>query len=339
MAKAKKLPSGNWRCQVYAGKDVSGKKIMKSFTAPTKKEAEYMAAAFQMEKEKPEITNISLREALEQYIESKENILSPTTLRGYHNILNNHLLELQNLNLSSITHLQVQKAINAMSLKSSPKTIRNVIGLYYAATKKYTNVFSDISSPPRTHKEIKIPQNDEISLLLQNTTGDLRTGIALAALAGLRSGEVLGLMWDKVDFSKNLITIDTSLAYGVDNIYTLKTPKSYAGMRKIPISAALKNILADAPKTDEFLVHYRPQSLYHAFRRTCERLGLPHYRFHDLRHYYASVLLAANIPDKYAMELMGHATNSTLKYIYQHTMQDKREEFYSRLDNVFSNFL
>lgn len=46
MAKAKKLPSGSWRAQVFVGLDENGKQIRKSFTAPTKKEAEFLAAEF-----------------------------------------------------------------------------------------------------------------------------------------------------------------------------------------------------------------------------------------------------------------------------------------------------
>ena len=43
MASAKKLKSGNWRCLAYIGKDKEGKRLYKSFTAPTKKEAELLA--------------------------------------------------------------------------------------------------------------------------------------------------------------------------------------------------------------------------------------------------------------------------------------------------------
>lgn len=46
--KAKRLPSGSWRCQVYAGKNAEGKNQYRSFTCPTKREAEYQAAQFSM---------------------------------------------------------------------------------------------------------------------------------------------------------------------------------------------------------------------------------------------------------------------------------------------------
>lgn len=48
-------------------------------------------------------------------------------------------------------------------------------------------------------------------------------------------------------------------------------------------------------------------------------------------------MLALNVPDKYAMQLMGHATNSTLKYIYQHTMRDKEKEITDCINKHFSD--
>lgn len=50
VAKAKKLPSGNWRCEAYLGRDTNGKQIKKSFTAPTRKEAEYLVSQYVLEK-------------------------------------------------------------------------------------------------------------------------------------------------------------------------------------------------------------------------------------------------------------------------------------------------
>lgn len=85
MAKAKQLPSGSWRVQVYLGEDENGKPIRKSFTASTKKEAEFKALNYQMHNKemRQNPSNLTLSEAIDRYIESKENILSPSTIRGY----------------------------------------------------------------------------------------------------------------------------------------------------------------------------------------------------------------------------------------------------------------
>ena len=66
MAKAKKLPSGNWRVQVFAGTDSNGKRIMKSFTAETKKEAEFLAAQFTARHKEP-VSEMTVGKAIDKY--------------------------------------------------------------------------------------------------------------------------------------------------------------------------------------------------------------------------------------------------------------------------------
>ena len=84
MAKAKKLPSGKWRALVYDYTDSNGKRKYKSFTAETKKEAEFLAADYSLNKKMRSSTHsITLYDGYTRYIESKNNVLSPSTLREY----------------------------------------------------------------------------------------------------------------------------------------------------------------------------------------------------------------------------------------------------------------
>lgn len=86
MAKAKKLPSGNWRCKANYT-DEAGKYITKSFTADSKKAAEFAAQAFLMEREtlaKPE--NKTVGQLADEYIKNRENLLSASTIAGYKRI-------------------------------------------------------------------------------------------------------------------------------------------------------------------------------------------------------------------------------------------------------------
>ncbi len=87
MATAKKLPSGNYRVRVHIG---NGK--YKSFTAEKKADAEYAANLYlQTYKDKKSPSKITVGEAIDQYIESKSNILSPSTIRGYKVMRQNYL--------------------------------------------------------------------------------------------------------------------------------------------------------------------------------------------------------------------------------------------------------
>jgi hypothetical protein len=84
MATPKKLPSGRWRCLIYVGKDENGKRKYRSVTADTKKEAVERAA--QIENRPQNASKMTVGEAVRHYIDIRENVLSPATVRGYEKI-------------------------------------------------------------------------------------------------------------------------------------------------------------------------------------------------------------------------------------------------------------
>ena len=67
--------------------------------------------------------------------------------------------------------------------------------------------------------------------------------------------------------------------------------------------------------------------------------GVPHFRFHDLRHVNASTMLAVGVPDKYSMKRMGHATNNMLKTTYQHTIKEKEAEYDQKTENYIESLM
>jgi hypothetical protein len=154
MAKAKKLPSGNWRVRAYIGTDADGKKIYKSFTAPTKKEAEYMASEYMMHRNIKANSgyNMTVGDAIEKYIDIKSNILSPSTIRTHRGILRNHLDGIKHIKLSDLTREIVQQEINIETAKLSPKTVKNVHGLLSAALKMYYPEFVLNTDLPQKEK-------------------------------------------------------------------------------------------------------------------------------------------------------------------------------------------
>ena len=83
MPKAKRLPSGNYRTQVYAGKDENGKPRYESFTAPTARESELLAAQFKADLNRKKQTDRTASEAIDGYISAKEAVLSPSTIKAY----------------------------------------------------------------------------------------------------------------------------------------------------------------------------------------------------------------------------------------------------------------
>lgn len=191
--------------------------------------------------------------------------------------------------------------------------------------------------PQRKKFEISIPSTGEIEKIAAFVKGKkFELPFLLASWLGLRASEIRGLTWNCV--SEDTVHIKQALADGPDGP-VLKLTKTYSGDRKLSIPAYISELIQAQPKTDQYIIHYNRNQLYKCLERACNSLGLPRYRFHDLRHYQASVMLMLGVPDKYAMERMGHASTNILKNVYQHTMASKSEEVATQVDTFFSKSL
>lgn len=335
MATAKKLPSGNWRVRVY----VNGK--YESVTAPTKREAELEAAKLAAGREYRSANNITLREAMRSYIDSKSNILSPATIRSYNSILQLRLQNIMEIPISKITRTDIQKAINTDAKDISQKTVRNAFGLLTATMKQFRPELSlkNIDLGKREKIEMYIPTDKEVSKLLCEAKGtEMELAIALAAMMGLRRSEITALTWrESVDMKNKKVHIQSALVRGADNEHVLKAPKSYAGNRTLTMPEYIYKLFLQQKKRkrSNMVFEMNGEQLYKRFIKLQKAAELPHFRFHDLRHYNASVMLALNIPNKYAAERMGHADDTMLKKVYQHLMEDKNKDIDDSIEKYF----
>lgn len=329
-----KLPSGRWRCQVM----VSGRRVDVIEDDPSVAHAKALAVKAGLLEEKKPVSELTVGAAIDRYIESKDAVLSPSTIRGYKQLRENALQDLMDVRLSELTPERVQRSVNKMAREKAPKTVRNAHGLLTATLAEYLpDMALRTTLPKREKKEISIPTIDEINTILEKSRGTrFELPFLLAVWLGLRTSEIRGLTWDCVQ--NDMLHIKQAMVEG-DKGQVLKSTKTYSGNRKIPLPPYIKGLIEAQPKLDEYILHFEKSSLYGYLKRICEKNGLPHYRFHDLRHYQASVMLALGVPDKYAMERMGHASTNMLKAVYQHTMKSKSEEVADMVDDYFERNL
>lgn len=334
LPKPHKLPSGVWRCQVM----VDGKRVSVSGEDPNTVQAKAVALKAGLIEEKKKGPSLTVGEAIDRYIESKDSILSPSTIRGYKSMRENAMKSIQNVQVQDLTQEAVQRHINAISKDHSPKYVANAHGLLSAALAACRpDLQLHTTLPQKEKKEIQIPTIEEIQFIAEQARGTaFELPFLLATWVGLRTSEIRGLTWDCID--GDVLHIRQAMVEG-ENGPVLKTTKSYSGNRKIRISPYILELIEQQPHKDEFIIHYSRNALYNRLRRICDRCGFPHYRFHDLRHVQASVMLALGVPDKYAMERMGHASTNMLKNVYQHTMRSKSEEVANTVDNYFEEKL
>ena len=332
--KAIKLPSGNWHAVVM----IDGQRI--SVTASTKKEVEQKAAAIKSGAKIAARAKASMTvgDAIDRYIESKDTVLSPSTINGYKKLRRSLFQSIINDPVATISQERIQRAVNTMAKSKSPKYVRNAYGLFTAAMSEYCpdRVFR-ITLPQKEAPKIRIPSMDDIRVLHEDCVGTpYELPFLLAVWLGLRTSEIRGLTWDCID--GDTLIIKQALVDG-ENGPELKQPKTYSGNRRLQIPPYIKRLLDETPQKDEFIVHYTRNAMYNHLHRACDRNGIEPFRFHDLRHVNASVMLGLNVPDKYAMERMGHATNNMLKNVYQHTMSDEAKRVADAVDDYFEEKL
>ena len=260
MATAHKLPSGSWRVQLYAGKTPDGRRRYLSFTANTKKEAEYQALQYQLHYKEVsrDPASMTLNEAMEKYIASKDGILSPSTIRGYENIRRNNLKGLMPLALNRITQPLVQEAINQEAKPymdkrgrqrvRSAKSLRNIHGLLSAVLAEYhPSLTLRTRLPQKEVKEQRILEPEQIAALLRAVEGN---AMELPVLMGLwlcmRASEISGLTWDCVDFKHKTITIRRALVRDKDNNWVEKGTKTTSSTRTISVPDYIMDKLSAA---------------------------------------------------------------------------------------------
>lgn len=335
MAEAKKLPSGSWRVLLYTGTDDAGKKKYKSFTGPTKKEAEFLAAEHNFKNGGTINNRMSLGQAFDLYLESKSSLLSPSTMRSYITIRNNYLKRLMRKDINAITQADVQRAINLEASRLSPKTVRNITGLLVPVLEMYRpNFKAKITLPQKVKKLLYIPSEKEMAQLYIKAKGQkVELPLLLASQLGLRASEIAGLTYDCIDREEKTVTIKQARVYGNEG-NVLKEPKSYAGNRTIPCPEHILEMIGEGAD-GELILKVTSNAITKQWTRFIRKSGEEYFNFHSLRHYFCSKALLIGIPRKYVAELMGHATENMINYVYGHTFKDKKEEFAKQLISHF----
>lgn len=352
MSTARKLPSGSWRCQVYSHTEkiklpdgtTKDKRIYKSFTCDIpgpkgKRTCEAMAAEWAKRKEEnanlERHVDITFGQALDLYIENRASVLSPATIREYKRSRNRDFKDLESKYINKITQEEIQVLVNKASLKHSPKTVRNIHGIISAVMTTYRPEFVlRTKLPEKNRPNLYTPSDEDVKQIisyLREKDNEMEIPVLLAAFGPMRRGEICGLYYE--DISGNVVHVRRSLAYNDNHKWVEKSPKTYTSDRYIEFPPFVINRIGTGTGR---IISYTPDALTQRFNHILKNAGVPHFRFHDLRHYCASILHALNMPDAYIMRRGGWATASVLDGIYRHAMDDKEKEMTGEAIKHFS---
>lgn len=140
-----KLPSGSWRVRVEIPDSPDSKQHYKSFTNADKKMAVHLAAQYEaLQKERHDPANMTVGAAVDDYINTRSAILSPTTLRAYKTYRKVNFTPVESVKLRMLTARAVQSWINYLAKDHSPKTVRNVYALFTAPWQSHIPILSPV---------------------------------------------------------------------------------------------------------------------------------------------------------------------------------------------------
>lgn len=334
MATARKLPSGNWRALKYDYTDADGKRHYQSFTAPTRREAELMAAQY-VGTGGSYKADMTFREAAETYVAQRSHVLSASTIREYTGYQNRYFRQLNDKRISKITQSDVQREINTLSASLAPKTVRNIHGFISAVLAAYRPDFAlNTILPKKVPPKLYVPSEAEIQRLMAFVSGtEMELPVLLAAFGPMRRGEICALRSENI--SECVVHVCENMVLDKDNEWRVKTPKSYAGDRYIEYPVFVAEKWRDAPPGR--IVKLYPANITDRFEVILRRAELPHFRFHDLRHYSASIQHALGVPDAYIMQRGGWKNDGVLKQVYRHTLAEKSMEMSRKVNDYFES--
>ena len=320
LPKIEQLPSGAWHTRVL----LDDRRI--SITRETYDEcaAEYLAIknGVMAANEKKSGKNVTLEEAVKDYIASKDGFLSPSTIEGYEKFRRNMLLSMMKRNIYTVTNDQWQAAIRQEhKMGRSPKYIKNGWMFFAACIVAAGADRPEVMLYPAEHNERAYLTPDEIDKFVVAIKGKPVEIPALLCLSSFRRSEMLALTWDNVDLKNKAIYIRGATVRGTSGLVDKKQNKSRKSRRPVPIIPPLLDALNAQPNKTGKVVRMGGDTILDHVHTACNQAGITSVDLHGLRHSFASLAYHLGIPEMVAAEIGGWNDLSTMHNIYTHLAQ------------------
>lgn len=304
---------------------------------------------------------LTIAKYLPYWLETYCSTKSPTTLVGYKNYINKHIIpDLGSIKLSKLLPAQIQAFYNSEFKKGySGKTVLQVHSILHKAFNDAVknglmpyNILTKVDRPKHEpHVPDHVPTPDEIAYLLYKAEGTIHLMPILLGSLGLRRSEVFARKWNSFAIQKVRDKDGNFQDKGILKIHDVvviaekklhyKEPKNATSKRSIPIPDKLLPYFKKQRGLPEAFMCLNEKgkpisvkSYNGRFTNFLKSIELPHFRFHDLRHYMATLLLALDIDPKKAAAFIGHSSPSTLQKVYQHTDWTMNLDIAKRIDQT-----
>jgi len=288
---------------------------------------------------------------LERWLELHSKSKQALTINGYRNYIYNHIIPAIGKNLMDKLKPMHLKEFYVNELKKYKA--KTVLQEHRILRKAFRDAVSDdiiLKNPcdalksPTVDKEYTpdIYSDKEFNSLIEavKDTQDERV-ILLAGLCGLRRSEIFGLKWSDIDFKEGTLTVRNA-AVPIKGSIVNKIPKNKTSYRTITMPDSVTSVLLKYQGIGYIFLNSKGKQINGStysghFKLILEKYGLRHIRFHDLRHYNATLMLRLGISDKEAAIRLGHSNLLTLRKTYQHVFDEMDKATASKINSYYEN--
>ncbi|MBO0555321.1 site-specific integrase [Clostridium botulinum] len=297
-----------------------------------------------------EYTGITLKKFSEIYLEHETLYREQNTIEMKEYSLKKIEI-LEDMLLKDISNLDIQKCVDTMIKEDlSKQTIKNYLSMLKAMFNSAIDQFNIITSNPVTN--IKLPEDKglkEKKALTQaefknllDSINDTRLNLItlLAGSCGLRIGEILGLKWSDIDEINLTISIKRQLKkIKKQKKYGLGSLKNKNAYRVVPLSDNVYNELKNFKNTNPINFNDRLFNFTNT-ASMASRLSELYFKkgynisVHELRHTYATTLIANGVDFKTVAKLMGHSVEQTIR-TYSHVTDEMMKKATQTIRSIF----
>ena len=328
------------------------KQILGSVKELTKTQAQKKADEYRQQANTPQPaganTSLTVAELVEHYEERElgdKSGKAAKVVKAYRYIFKNYIVpKWGTLPLRAVKAVAVEDWLKTLDKANGTKAkIREVFGAAFRHAMRYelypTNPIANVRQVRKRTIEPSILEPAEIAAILRELEGvePVRTAFLIAAIMGMRRGEIFGLKWSDVDFERAILHIRRSFVDGI-----VGPPKTDSSRRPLPIPPqaleALKALKEKSSYTDpdhwvfasELAFGKQPLWPGTLWQRNVApaviraKIEKPKIGWHTLRRSFASLLLSSGASLRVSMELMRHSTAEMTLATYAQTVGDEK---------------
>ena len=284
----------------------------------------------------------TIEELLNEVMRSKSKVLKHKTLLAYNVTCRTKIVpyfkdklvtQIKPIDIKKFQDTLLDKNLGKGTINLTRVLLKQVFNLAILSEHITLNPIKMVDMPQ--FKKTKVKQKpltlDEIDLILENTKGQIENFLGIAFFTGARSGEILALKWEDIDFVTDTISINKTIAEGYIN--SPKTDSSDRDIEMLPeakkflkaqqLETGLKDGFVFLNKQDNY--YGSNTHFYNHFQKALKCLGLVRRSLHNTRHTFASMMLNNGIDPLWVSSTLGHENLNITLSIYTHYMPKKQK--------------